>query len=338
MPGSAEKQRFIFRIAAFANEESRARAGEHLAAVFPGRAPAEIGRALERTPLRFSLTATPSLAARLASSLAELGAALTAEPDPRVMVATAGGTSQEPLEIPLEPVPDDAPDEAPGFATAPSPVPDPMEVMRARLAGRVSAPPAEAPPEGPPAFFWYAWVDTLFSPLRLFASLRAPGGTFRALLFAATLGFFAAVLGFPAHALHAMQRGALDMNGLADRYLVAIFTKPLVTVVATILSAALVHGGLRLFSGPRPFEITLKVLAYTTAAAVFTAIPEGGPSIAAMMGLVLSVVGLTVAQRVRMGQAIGAILFPVLLAGGALILLLGVFLLGGLLLLRGLST
>ena len=42
VPGTLDKQRFTLRIASFANEESRARAGEHLAAIFPHRAPDEI--------------------------------------------------------------------------------------------------------------------------------------------------------------------------------------------------------------------------------------------------------------------------------------------------------
>ena len=332
---SSDKQRFTFRIASFANEESRARAGEHLAAIFPHRAPGEIHRALGGAPLSFSVTATPERAARLAESLVELGAALSAEPDPRAMVAPGPEAAVRPLSIPLEPLPDE------GARPAGPPI-DPLDAVRARLARRERAAAgeqhAEEEPEEPPAFFWYAWVDTLFSPRRLFAGLRAPGGTFRALLFAATLGFLGAVLAFPARALDTMNLGAMDVESLADQYLVTIFTRPLATVTGTILSAALVHLGLRLFSGPRPFEITLKVLAYSTAGAVFAAIPGGGPSIAALIGIVLSVAGLTIAQRVGPGQALGAVFFPALLAGGVIILLAGAFLLGGLAILYGLST
>ncbi len=334
VPESSEKQRFTFRIASFANEESRERAGEHLAGIFPHRAPGEITRALARAPLSFSVTATPERAVRLAESLADLGAALSAEPDPRARLAASAQPEGEPLPLPLEPIPDGA-IRAGG---AEEPETEAFEAMLARLSRSKAPPAAKVEAEGPPAFFWYAWVDTLFSPQRLFASLRAPGGTFRALLFAATLGFLAAVLAFPAQALNAMNRGTLDAGSLADRYLVTIFTQPLATVTGTILSAALVHLGLRLFSGPRPFEITLKVLSYATAAAVFAAIPGGGPSIATLIGIVLSVVGLTVAHRVRPGQAIGAIFFPALLVGGLLLLLAGAFLLGGLALLQGLST
>jgi hypothetical protein len=331
--GSADKHRFTFRIASFANEESRARAREHLAAIFPGRAPEEIGQALERTPLRFAVTATPERAARLAEGLAELGAAVSTEPDPRAMIAPP----EEPLAIPLEALPDEG--------TAPEtvgPAINPREAMRTRPAHRAAVPaavpPAEAAEEGPPAFFWYAWVDTLFSPQQLFASLRAPGGTLRALLFAATLGLLAAVLAFPARTLQAMESGALDVASLTDRYLFMIFTQPLFTVLGTITTAALVHLGLRLFSGPRPFEVTLKVLAYATAATVFAAIPKGGVAIAGLIGFVLSVAGLTIAQRVRTTQAIGAAFFPALLAGAILFLMVGALLFGGFTILHGLSS
>ena len=336
MEGTAPKHRFTFRIASFANEESRARTREHFAAIFPRRTPEEIGRTLERTPIRFSVNATAERAAGLLASLADLGAAVAVEPDPREMTEGDAETAEEPLALPLEPLPDEA--VAPG---PPGPESDPFEAMRARLARRRPPPPGEAAPveeEGAPAFFWYAWVDTLFSPQRLFASLRNAGGTFRALLFAATLGFLAAVLGFPARALVAMERGALDVATLTDQYLFTIFTQPLFTVAGTLVSAAFVHLGLRLFGGPRPFEVTLKVLAYATAGTVFVAFPAGGPAIAALIGLVLAIAGITIAQRVRTAQAIGAIFFPVLLAGGLLFLMAGALLFGGLAILHGLSS
>jgi hypothetical protein len=107
-------------------------------------------------------------------------------------------------------------------------------------------------------------------------------------------------------------------------------------VTGTILSAASSTWG-SACSAAAALRITLRVLAYSTAAAL-AAIPGGGPSIAALIGIVLSVAGLTIAQRVGPGQALGAVFFPALLAGGVIILLAGAFLLGGLAILYGLST
>jgi hypothetical protein len=117
-----------------------------------------------------------------------------------------------------------------------------------------------------------------------------------------------------------------------------IFVRPLAAVIGALVSAVLVHFGLRVFAGPRSFETTLKVVAYTSAAAVFAAIPWAGTSIAGFAGLVLTLVGLSSAQQVRPIQALGAVVFPALLVTGLLVLLVGSFVLGGLLILHRLAS
>jgi hypothetical protein len=79
-------------------------------------------------------------------------------------------------------------------------------------------------------------------------------------------------------------------------------------------------------------------VAYTTAAGVFAAIPRAGSGIAALLALVLTLVGLSSAQRVRPIQAMGAVLFPVLLLGAILLITLGGLALGGFLVLETLRS
>jgi hypothetical protein len=302
-----DKQRFTIRIARLSGEDARHRVQRYLASIFPQRPPDEIARVLDRLPLRFAVTAFPDRALRLIEGLCARGAEASAEPDPGALLAT----EERPLSIALEPLPDSS--------------------ERTQGAGESDQ------PQGPPAFFWNAWAQALFSPRAFFSSLREPGGTFQALLFTATLGLLAAVLSFPAATLRAMGAGTFGDEPLVDRYLHMIFVQPLATVIGALVSAVLLHFGLRVFAGPRAFETTLKVVAYTSAASVFAAIPRAGTSIAGFVGLVLTLVGLSSAQRVRPIQALGAVVFPALLVAGLLVLVIGSFVLGGLLILHQLT-
>jgi hypothetical protein len=361
-----EKRTFTIEITGYQDEEAVARVRDYLRSVFPERPPEAIDRAMERQPLRFRAQATPERAVRLQQALVSRGALAillesgtppaSAETRPAEPVGTPApepaGEPPPPPETeparepaPAPPVETRAapPAEEPSSPTAVSsgiveaalddhPLPDPREEPPA------APPPNEFPPEEAPLFFWNAWAAAVFSPRRFFRTLHAPGGTVRALLFAAVLGLLAAVLSFPARTLGAFENGVIDKMGLTERYLILVFMEPLATVIATCFIAWLLHFGLRIMAGPRPFEVTLKVVAYTTAAGVFAAIPRAGSGIAALLALVLTLVGLSSAQRVRPIQAMGAVVFPVLFLAGVLLATLGGLALGGFLILEALRS
>jgi hypothetical protein len=337
------KTRFTFYLPAYADEAARERVCELFARLFPHRPPEEIARALARPPLRFAITATPRHAARIRQDLLALGAPATADPDPESLLPNW----EHPLPIELTPVtgPEDEAPRKLGSSEGLISGDEVVDTIRARLirsrAGAQVREEARIEKEAEPAapvFFWDAWVKAVFSPRAFFGSLRRPGGTFRALLFAATVGLLAGILSFPARSLSQMSAGTFDWTTLQERYLTDVFTEPLEVVLGTVISALLIHLGLRLFSGPRPFEVTVKVLAYTTAAAVFAAIPWVGAPIAGLIGLVLSVIGLVYAQRVRPMQAVGAIFFPALAAGAIILITVGTLTLGGLIILHRLAS
>ena len=337
MSHSSDKQRFTIQIARLSGDDACDRVQRYLALIFPKRPPDEIARALDRLPLRFTVTTFPDRVARMIEGLTARGAEATSDPDPHAPAVA----EERPLAITLEPLPD-----------TPAP-PLPMAGVRtvgedplvARPKGQARRPfrgrpgeaggaPASEALEGPPAFFWKAWTEALFSPQTFFSSLRTPGGTFQALLFTATFGILTAVLSFPAAALRAMEAGVIGKEPLVARYLHAIFVQPLAAVVGALVSAMLLHLGIRFFAGPRSFEITLKVVAYASAGAIFAAIPWAGTAIAGLVGLTLTLVGLSSAQRIRPIQALGAVIFPALLVTGLLVLMAGFFVLGGFLILH----
>jgi hypothetical protein len=351
-----EKRTFTIEITGYQDEEAVARVRDYLRSVFPEQPPEAIDRAMELQPLRFRAQATPERAIRLQQALVSRGA-LAILTERGAPAASAETRPAEPGETPpTEPASETAPPPETEPAHAPAPAP-PVEtpaappaegIVEVPLDGRPppglrEEPPAapspnDFPPEETPLFFWNAWAAAVFSPRRFFRTLHAPGGTVRALLFAAVLGLLAAILSFPARTLGAFERGVTDKMGLTERYVTLVFTEPLATVIATCFIAWLLHFGLRIMAGPRPFEVTLKVVAYTTAAGVFAAIPRAGSGIAALLALVLTLIGLSSAQRVRPIQAIGAVVFPVLFLAGVLLAALGGLAVGGFLILEALRS
>ncbi|MFQ5458573.1 MAG: YIP1 family protein, partial [Myxococcota bacterium] len=336
----ASKRHYAFESAQIEGDEAVARVRQHLLWTFPDQSPENIDRALARRPVRFTTATTPENAGRLLLQLERMGA--------RVMMtdlsapagdAPAGGAPEASAPEAVSEAPP-----APGAAVSlpPGALPEPAEVSRGAATERPSAAPATFPGEpeeagkaesaaeaGPPAFFWTAWTEAVFSPVTFFASLRAPGGTMQALLFAAVLGLLAMILSFPATMLALFDQGALERSELAERYLTELFTQPLVTVLAVCFTGWLFHLGLRIVAGHRPFDVTLKVVAYTTAAAVFAAIPKAGPLIASFLALLLTLIGLSSAQRISPIRALGAVVLPVLFLGGLVLLAAGSFMLGG---------
>ncbi|MDP3939183.1 MAG: Yip1 family protein [Deltaproteobacteria bacterium] len=357
MNETSTKRRFTFEIDQFEGEDTRARVKRILLWTFPEQSREAVERLLSRRPARFSGVMTADNADRLRRQIQDIGARAELIDLP---AAPASGVPVEPVPAPVAPPPVQPmappPSEPVEQASAPeNPSPEPQQIpslaaLRAtiardrldlsgedlREAERLAAARAAEDQEGPSPFFWTAWAQALFSPRKFFASLHAPGGAFQALLFAAVLGLLAGVLSFPARMLAGLENGTVERPDLAERYLTMVFSQPFAAVVATCVSAWLIHLGIRFLAGPRPFEVTLKVVAYTSAAAVFAAIPKAGESIAAFVVFLLTLVGLSSAQRISPIKALGAVFFPLLLLGFVLAMTLGGIAVGSFIILEAL--
>lgn len=339
MDSPTNKRHYAFEIARAPGEETLARIRQYLHWTFPEQSPENIDQALARRPIRFTSITTRENAERLIRKIAEMGAEVT------LTDLSAGGKAapaipeaiSDPASRPARPAPEAAETAAadPGDDAATSMADLRASLARRRLEGADQRAERE---DRPPMFFWSAWAEALFSPVAFFARLRAPGGTMQALLFAATLGLLAMILSFPASTLALLDQGALEINDLGERYVTALFKQPFVSVIATCLTAWLLHIGLRIVAGPHPFQVTLKVVAYTTAGAVFAAIPRAGPTIAAFVTLLLILVGLSSAQRISPIRALGAVVLPLFFMGFLIILAVGSFALGSYFILEALRS
>lgn len=359
MSNTTHKHHYFFQITHLEGDEAIARLRRYLISVFPEQPTASIDRALQRLPVRFSAVATPERARRLHQSLVTLGAQATMTEDPRGGITegseapqdepqekeppkteAAGGSAD--TEETAPPSPEEEPPrtgEAPPPGEAPLPgraddsaTPHPslaeLNTTLSQESVRASAKeesPVSPESEGASTFFWTTWVRVLFSPRRFFATLSEAGGTFTALMFAAVLGLLAAILSFPAETLRGYELGIVSENTLTESYLLAIFLEPFWTVVGACVAAYFFHMGVRVLTGPHPFEVTLKVVAYATAASVFAAIPKAGPPVGALLALMLTLIGLSSAHRIRPIQAIGAVIFPLVLIVTMALAMAGLF-------------
>jgi hypothetical protein len=116
------------------------------------------------------------------------------------------------------------------------------------------------------------------------------------------------------------------MGGYGDpRFVVGLILAPIFVVIGLFIVAAVLHvcclivGAL---TGSRAgFEGTFRVVAYSDAAHIASIVPVIGPPVAAIWGIVLAIMGITRLHRTTQGKAIAAVLIPVILCCGGLLLL-----------------
>lgn len=106
---------------------------------------------------------------------------------------------------------------------------------------------------------------------------------------------------------------------------------PVLLVVGSFISAAITHVCLMILGGARqPFETTFRVICYGYgAAAPFQIIPFCGAMIGGIWGLVLEIIGLSKAHEISTVKAVLAVVLPILLCCGGMLLIF-VVLFGGL--------
>lgn len=248
-------------------------------------------------------------------------------------------------------------DEPGGSATPPPPPPFAPPPLPPAGAGygagtRDQWPPrdeAEAPRGGIP---WEPWasgglvaglVDTTMAivtaPTAFFRAMPVTGGAGRPLLYAVILGTFGniasaiydyvmqKVMGNAFSGLGGNEAMARAMAFLAGEtgLVIKLVLGPVLVVISVFVFAAVIHAALLVLGGAaRGFEATLRVTAYSRAAALVQVIPVCGDPISLVYMLVLTVIGIAEAHGISRGKAAAAVLVVLLVCCCCLLLPLGI--------------
>lgn len=159
----------------------------------------------------------------------------------------------------------------------------------------------------------------LFEPAAAFSRMRLEGPLGDPLLFAILFGTVGTFFGL---VWQSAFRTALGRLGGADFTQIALFNSfgvfvlllaPVFVLLWVAITTLLLHLGLLLFGGaPRPVDVTLRTVAYTSGATyLFAVLPICGGVLSFLWWLVVTAIGLREAQGVPGGRAVLAILAPV---------------------------
>jgi hypothetical protein len=192
-------------------------------------------------------------------------------------------------------------------------------------------PPAGGPPGGRtgppweqpgPAFERFARTAqaVLLDPTAFFRNMRREGGLGQPLVFgiAGTLagGIMTAVYQM---LLSMLGAGFQGPDAVRDQAFVSLFSTgcmvvviPLVTVLGMFIAAGIYHVMLLLLGAAgRPFETTMRVIAYGTGStSLLNFIPVCGGFIGAIWSLIVAIIGLAQAHEITTGKAAAAVLIP----------------------------
>jgi len=173
--------------------------------------------------------------------------------------------------------------------------------------------------------------EVLTGPTDFFRSMPVAGGVGSPLLYAVIIGYVGILVSAVYSAVFLLVGGAARgaFRGLGDRPELARFVEafegwgsiagqvilgPIGIVIGLFVWAGIVHLMLLLLDGAgQGFEATFRVMAYSHASNVFAIVPICGGLIVVLYGLVLSIIGLSQAQRIPAWKAVAAVLLPLFL-------------------------
>ena len=216
----------------------------------------------------------------------------------------------------------------PGGPAAPGPPWSPGEPDPSR-----TGPAWEQPGGSWPVRFAQTVQAALTGPDLFFRTMRRAGGLGPPIAF----GVIGSVLGGVAGAVYQLLLSTMTagMQGAAaarEQALIGAFSTgclvvamPLAAVVSMFIGSAIYHLMLLLLgSARRPYETTLRVSAYATGAtSVLGLIPLCGAVIGAVYAIVAAIIGLSRAHEISTGKAAAAVLLPMVLCCGLLLLFYG---------------
>src|SRR6476620_3068732 len=181
--------------------------------------------------------------------------------------------------------------------------------------------------------FFNAFIETLSMvltrPAEAFSVMKREGGLGEPLIYALIGGSVGGIvsalfsLGFQSIGLFAGKNNSLaGMAGIGIGSVAMIILLPLFIVVFLFIWSALAHLCLMIVGGAnQPFETTFRVLAFTQGSTgPLQIIPLCGGLIAGVWAIVCNCIGLARAQETDTGRAVLAVLSPIILCCGGLLI------------------
>ena len=180
--------------------------------------------------------------------------------------------------------------------------------------------------------FFKAYFDTvsvlLMKPSEAFTVMKREGGLTDPLLFAliggiaGTLASMLFQFGLQSLVGAGGSNDVINFFGTGVFILLLVLT-PLFLAVGMFVGSGILHLCLMLLGGAnRPFETTFRVFCYSSGAAyLFSIIPFCGGYVTPIYNIVLQCIGVSRAHETTMGKAVLAVLLPVLVCCGILVLI-----------------
>jgi hypothetical protein len=180
-----------------------------------------------------------------------------------------------------------------------------------------------------------AWFDTvsllIAKPGEAFTIMRPEGGLVDPLLFGLIGGCAGAVASIAFQALFQSIPGFASGNNIFDLVhltpwifvLIYAVVSPMLVAIGLFIGSAILHLCLMLVGGAnRPFETSFRVVCFASGAAnLFSMIPMCGWLIAIGYDIVLKCIGVSRAHETTTGKAVLAVLLPIIVCCGVIVLL-----------------
>lgn len=206
-------------------------------------------------------------------------------------------------------------------------LPRPADSLPGLAASRFEEPAKSCPWEDRDELGWVqAYIKTLiaciFSPKDFFSSMPVGTGYLGPFLFATITIILGSILTPFWSLLFKANFGLMKFVGALALVLIGT---PLFVIIGFGLAALLNHLGLLVLGAAKEnYDATFSVVCYAAAAQIFSVVPILGSLVAGILGIVLTVIGLREVHRTSTGQAIVAMLLPVVVCVGLIALLAGV--------------
>ncbi len=172
--------------------------------------------------------------------------------------------------------------------------------------------------------------QSLMNPVEFFRTMKVVGGITDPLIYALITGMTGMMASYVWQAVfpgefRGILHGSGGMNADALRgtgLIIAAVLTPFLVIAALFVWSGILHVALLLVRGARNgFEATFRVSAYSYGSNIFLVIPFCGGFIALLWNVVMVIIGLKESHGTSGGKATFAVLFPLLLCCGGIMLL-----------------
>lgn len=174
----------------------------------------------------------------------------------------------------------------------------------------------------------------LLNPTRTFADMKTEGGLGTPIIYALILGSIGGIIGLVWQGLFSSissvigRAGVGEFAGLATfgaiKFIIIVIFMPLFIVVGLFISSGICHLCLMIVGGAnKSYETTFRVFAYTAGStALIQIVPICGALVAGIWALVCEIIGLREAHETTTGRAVLAILLPVIVCCGLVLVIM----------------